>query len=64
MKNPTYTVNCRKGLNRLTCPLVLQQGMHCVECGYAFYIKREPAPVSEDATEDAIKDTTEQSKNE
>lgn len=51
MKNPTYVVNCRRGLNRLTCPLVQQQGVHCVECGNAFYVKREPIPQPTEETE-------------
>jgi hypothetical protein len=44
MKNPTYVVHCRRGFNKLTCPLILQQGILCVECANAFYVKREPAP--------------------
>ena len=44
MKNPTYIISCRRGLNKLTCPLILQQGVLCVECGNALYIKREPQP--------------------
>ena len=50
MKNPTYIISCRRGLNKLTCPLILQQGVLCVECGNALYIKREPQP-SENNTE-------------
>lgn len=42
MKNPTYIISCRRGLNKLTCPLILQQGVLCVECGNALYIRREP----------------------
>lgn len=44
MKNPTYIISCRRGLNKLTCPLILQQGILCVECGNALYIRREPEP--------------------
>jgi hypothetical protein len=44
MKNPTYVISCRRGLNKLTCPLILQQGILCVECGNALYIRREPEP--------------------
>ena len=44
MRNPTYIISCRRGLNKLTCPLILQQGILCVECGNALYIRREPEP--------------------
>lgn len=57
MKNPTYVVTCRRGLNRLTCPLVQQQGIHCVECGNALYVRREP--ISQPTEETEVKPETE-----
>lgn len=59
MKNPTYIISCRRGLNKLTCPLILQQGVLCVECGNALYIKREPQP-----NENNTENNTEQKQDE
>lgn len=59
MKNPTYIISCRRGLNKLTCPLILQQGILCVECGNALYIKREPQP-----NENNTENNTEQKQDE
>ena len=59
MKNPTYIISCRRGLNKLTCPLILQQGVLCVECGNALYIRREPQP-----EEDNTENNTEQKQDE
>ena len=63
MKNPTYIISCRRGLNKLTCPLILQQGILCVECGNALYIRREPEP-EEDNTENNTENNTEQKQDE
>ena len=59
MKNPTYIISCRRGLNKLTCPLILQQGVLCVECGNALYIKRESQP-----NENNTENNTEQKQDE
>lgn len=63
MKNPTYIISCRRGLNKLTCPLILQQGILCVECGNALYIRREPEP-EENNTENKTENNTEQKQDE
>lgn len=40
-KGKTYVVVCRRGLSRDLCPVVQQEGAHCVECPYAGYMLRE-----------------------
>lgn len=39
-KAKIYVVTCRRGLDRSNCPLVLQQGAHCVECPNVVYVPR------------------------
>lgn len=39
-KAKIYVVTCRRGLDRSNCPLVLQQGAHCVECPNVAYVPR------------------------
>lgn len=63
MNNSTYVISCRHGLNKLTCPLILQQGVLCVECGNVLYIKREPQP-EENSSENNTENNTEQNQNE
>lgn len=40
-KGKTYIVVCRHGRRKDECPLVIQQGWHCVECSYSGYILRQ-----------------------
>lgn len=50
-EHKTYIVVCKRGLLRNQCPIVQQQGEHCVECPYAVYILREKIKNSEQTEE-------------
>lgn len=41
MNGQTFIILCRRGLNRDTCPVLKQEGMHCCECNNVGYFLRE-----------------------
>jgi hypothetical protein len=55
-ESKTYVVICRRGLAKDTCPIIIQESGHCVECSYAGYMlrpKKENTETTEEKSENA-----------